>query len=104
MEERLCPFCSSSMIEYEGDSLYHCKTCGNYIAENEFENDVAEKEEKKLYFMHIDELDDDDRTHYELTDEEFKEKANFVYTIPEYVADFNSEMAPTEVFYFCRYI
>ena len=102
MEERFCPFCSnSSMIEYEGDSLYHCKTCGNYIAENEFESETPSK---KLYFINVDDLDDG-RHHTELTDEEYIEKAEFVYdTIEEFVADFNSEMSPSEIQYFCRYI
>lgn len=101
MEERLCPFCSSSMIEYEGDSLYHCKTCGNFIAENEFKTETPSK---KLYFINIDVLDDG-RHHTELTDEEFVEKAEFVYdTIEEFVADFNSEVSPSEIQYFCRYI
>lgn len=101
MEEKLCPYCSSSMIEYERDSLYHCKTCGNFIAENEFENETPSK---KLYFINIDVLDDG-RHHTELTDEEFVEKAEFVYdTIEEFVADFNSEVSPSEIQYFCRYI
>lgn len=98
MEERLCPFCGSAMIEYEGDSLYHCKTCGNYIAENEFE---SEKPSKKLYFLNA----LDGKLHTQLTDEEFIEKAEFVYdTIEEFVADFNSEMSPSENQYYCRYI
>ena len=101
MEERLCPYCSSSMIEYEGDSLYHCNICGNYIAENEFENETPSK---KLHFINVHVLDDG-RHHTELTDEEFIEKAEFVYdTIEEFVADFNSEMSPSEIQYFCRYI
>jgi hypothetical protein len=88
------------MIEYEGDSLYHCNTCGNYIAENEFE---SEKPSKKLYFINIDALVD--KLHTQLTDEEFIEKAEFVYdTIEEFVADFNSEMSPSEIQYYCRYI
>lgn len=103
MEERLCPFCSSSMIEYEGDSLYHCNDCGNYIAENEFIPDL-ELPSKKLYFLNVNVLDDG-RHHTELTDEEFIEKAEFVYdTIEEFVADFNSEMSPSENQYYCRYI
>lgn len=101
MEERLCPFCSSSMIEYEGDSLYHCKTCGNYIVESEFKSETPSK---KLYFINVDVLDDG-RHHTELTDEEYIAKAEFVYdTIEEFVADFNSEMSPSEIQYFCRYI
>ena len=103
MGERLCPFCSSSMTEYEGDSLYHCNDCGNYIAENEFNLDL-ELPSKKLYFLNVDVLDDG-RHHTELTDEEFIEKAEFVYdTIEEFVADFNSEMSPSEIQYYCRYI
>ena len=104
MEERLCPYCSSADYNYEGDSLYHCNTCGNFIAENEFGIDVAEKEEKKLYFINVDDLDDG-RHHTELTDEEYIEKAECVYdTIEEFVADFNCEMSPSEIQYFCRYI
>lgn len=100
MEERLCPFCSSSMIEYEGDSLYHCNDCGNYIAENEFKSETSSK---KLYFLNIDVLVD--KLHTQLTDEEFIEKAEFVYdTIEEFIADFNSEMSPSENQYYCRYI
>lgn len=103
MEERFCPFCGSAMIGYEGDSLYHCLTCGNYIAESEFKFE-SEKPSKKLYFINVDDLDDG-RHHTELTDEEYMAKAEFVYdTIEEFVADFNSEMSPSENQYFCRYI
>ena len=101
MEERLCPFCSSSMIEYEGDSLYHCKTCGNYIAEDEFKSETPSK---KLYFLNIDILDDG-RHHSELTDEEWKMHSEVVYdTIEEFCADYNSEMVPYDGQYFVRYI
>ena len=102
MEERFCPFCGSAMIGYEGDSLYHCLTCGNYIAESEFKFE-SEKPSKKLYFINVDVLVD--KLHTQLTDEEFIEKAEFVYdTIEEFIADFNSEMSPSEIQYYCRYI
>ena len=102
MEERLCPFCSSAMIEYEGDSLYHCKTCGNYIAENEF---GSETHSKKLYFLNIDILDDLECTYTQLTDEEWIRHSEFVYdSIGEYCADFNIECAPSDTHYYVRYI
>ena len=102
MEERICPFCSSSMIEYEGDLLYHCKTCGNYIAENEFESETPSK---KLYFVDMDIFVDLKCTHTQLTDEEWIRHSEFVYdSIEEYCNDFNNECTPSDARYYVRYI
>ena len=60
-------------------------------------------EEKKLYFMSVNKLNDEE-TYMELTGEEFKKRAEFRYnSVKEFVDDFNREVCPSDIEYFCRY-
>lgn len=57
---------------------------------------------KKLYFMSVDKLNDGE-TYMGLTDEEFKKRAEFCYSsIEEFIDDFNREVCPSDIEYFCR--
>lgn len=88
----------------EGVSLDWADLEGTILAESE-EDEIEESETtKKLYFINVDVFDNDSRHHTELTDEEFKAKAEFAYTVEEFVVDFNSEVSPSEIQYICRYI
>lgn len=58
--------------------------------------------DKKLYFMSVDKLNDEE-TYMELTDEEFKKRAEFRYdSIEDFIDDFNREVCPSDIEYFCR--
>lgn len=58
--------------------------------------------DKKLCFMSVNKLNDGEN-YMELTDEEFKKRAEFRYdSIEDFIEDFNNEYAPSDIEYFCR--
>lgn len=60
--------------------------------------------EKKLYFFNLNEFKEDE-TLGEISDTDFKKRAEFVYdSVEEYLADFNSELSPSDSQYYARYI
>jgi hypothetical protein len=59
---------------------------------------------KKLYFLDVSSLNDEE-THTSLSNEEFKKRAEIVYdSIDSFIDDFNREMCPSDNVYFCRMI
>lgn len=65
---------------------------------------ATENTQKKLYFLNIDKLEDEE-TYMSLSDEEFKKRSEISYdTIEEFIEDYNDECAPSDNLYYCRYI
>lgn len=59
---------------------------------------------KKLYFLNVNSLNEEE-THISLSNEEFKKRAEITYdSVADFIADFNSEMCPSEYIYYCRMI
>lgn len=58
---------------------------------------------KKLYFLNVNSLNDEE-THKSLSNEEFKKRAEFTYSIEKFIDDFNREMCPSDNVYYCRMI
>ena len=60
--------------------------------------------EKKLYFINVDNLNDEE-TYATLSNEEFAKRAEIVYdSIESFIDDFNREMCPSDNIYYCRMI
>lgn len=59
---------------------------------------------KKLYFFNLNEFKENE-TLGEISDTDFKKRAEIVYdSVEEYLADFNSELSPSDGQYYARYI
>ena len=60
--------------------------------------------EKKLYFINVNNLNDEE-TYATLSNEEFAKRAEIVYdSIESFIDDFNREMCPSDNIYYCRMI
>ena len=60
--------------------------------------------EKKLYFVNVNRLNDEE-THAILSNEEFAKRAEIVYdSIESFIDDFNRGMCPSVEIYYCRMI
>ena len=60
--------------------------------------------EKKLYFVNVNRLNDEE-THATLSNEEFAKRAEIVYdSIESFINDFNRGMCPSVEIYYCRMI
>ena len=60
--------------------------------------------EKKLYFINVDNLNDEE-TYATLSNEEFAKRAEIVYdSIESFIDDFNRGMCPSVEIYYCRMI
>lgn len=58
--------------------------------------------EKKLYFLNVNNLNDEE-TYATLSNEEFAKRAEIVYdSIESFIDDFNREMCPSDNIYYCR--
>ena len=58
--------------------------------------------EKKLYFLNVNRLNDEE-TYAILSNEEFAKRAEIVYdSIESFIDDFNCEMCPSDNIYYCR--
>ena len=58
--------------------------------------------EKKLYFLNVNNLNDEE-TYAMLSNEEFAKRAEIVYdSIESFIDDFNCEKGPSDNIYYCR--